>query len=99
MKPMTNEEIRVRQWAREVKRRRRIDRKITTTLLCLVTIVIVVAVFFGHNAPEPNTDPRQGPVQVNSTTLKYCDGSTLLYEYSDVKKGGLAAVAQSSECR
>ena len=34
-------------------------------------------------APAHITDPRKGHVWINDSTEKYCDGTTLVYEFDD----------------
>ena len=54
-----------------------------------------------------NTDPRSGPVFVRSidsngyymATVKFCDGSTLVYNFIGSQKGGGSAIPDSDECK
>lgn len=58
--------------------------------------------------PTANTDPRLGPVVVGThndgtgyydiTTIKFCDGTTLVYNFIGYRKGGGAVIPDSPEC-
>ena len=58
----------------------------------------------GALSQAPETDPRKGVVRVfpdNNVPSFYkrCDGTTLIYWFEGDRRGGLAAVPDSPECK
>jgi hypothetical protein len=59
-----------------------------------------------QSATITNEDPKNGPVFVRTlssegyaiTTFKFCDGTTLVYNYMGGNKGGGSTIADSPEC-
>ena len=59
-----------------------------------------------QSVKSSNQDPRSGPVLVKSvdmngyymTTIKFCDGTTLVYNFIGNSKGGGAVIESSPEC-
>lgn len=68
----------------------------------------------GLSSPNParvdqeslNSDPKAGPVHVANVnidgyymaTVKFCDGTTLVYNFVGSKKGGGSVIPESPEC-
>lgn len=81
---------------REHARRRKMS-LVVFVVVALVVISIAVGIIIYSMSIPVNTDPRKGEVDVSYNVVKYCDGTTLIYESSG-RGRSISAIPNSNEC-